>query len=73
VLVAIKFFPGGYGKAMADLLEIPWAAWDAAFTVLTRARLAGELPGLQVSVPAAWEFYLPLVKAGIDISTAENV
>lgn len=71
-LVAIKFFPGGYGKPIADLLEIPWREWTAWFTGVTRDRLAGDLSGLQISVPAAWEFYLPLMHAGLDVNAAER-
>lgn len=71
-LVAIKFFPGGYGKAIADLLDISYLEWSPMFTDLTRRRLVGELPALQISVPAAWEFYLPLIDAGIEIIAAEQ-
>lgn len=71
-LVGIKFFPGGYGKAIRDRLEIPYPTWAAAFADLTIEKLAGRYPALQVSVPAAWEFYLPLIQAGIDIPDAER-
>lgn len=72
-LVGIKFFPGGYGKTFRDLLELPFPVWSRAFVDLTRAKLAGQLPRLQISVPAAWEFYLPLAQAGIDVYAAEKV
>jgi radical SAM protein with 4Fe4S-binding SPASM domain len=70
-LVGIKFFPGGYGRTYRDLLELPFPVWSRAFADLTRAKLVGQLPRLQISVPAAWEFYLPLVQAGIDVAKAE--
>jgi radical SAM protein with 4Fe4S-binding SPASM domain len=70
-LVGIKFFPGGYGKAMRDLLEIPYPVWSESLVRLTRAKLDGELPRMQISVPAPWEFYLPLAEAHIDIDAAE--
>lgn len=70
-LVGIKFFPGGYGKAFQDLLELPFPVWSRAFAALTRAKLDGRLERLQISVPAAWEFYLPLAQAGIDVVSAE--
>lgn len=72
-LVGIKFFPGGYGKTFRDLLELPYDRWRSAFVSLTRAKLAGDLSRLQISVPAAWEFYLPLIQAGIDVHAAEQV
>ncbi|RJT32604.1 radical SAM protein [Mesorhizobium waimense] len=71
-LVAIKFFPGGYGSSLAHILEPPVPAWLDVFAELTRYKLAGDLPGLQVSVPAAWEFYLPLIAADLDIVAAEQ-
>ncbi|MDX0698046.1 radical SAM protein [Sinorhizobium medicae] len=71
-LVAIKFFPGGYGSALAHTLEPPVSAWLDVFAELTRSKLAGDLPGLQVSVPAGWEFYLPLIVADLDIAASER-
>ncbi|MFE1401337.1 radical SAM/SPASM domain-containing protein [Nocardiopsis dassonvillei] len=71
-LVGIKFFPGGYGKSFRDLYDIPYDRWSKFFTELTRTKLDGEIPGMQVSVPSAWEFYLPLIEAGIDIHAAEG-
>lgn len=71
-LVGIKFFPGGYGKDLREVLDMPYAMWAREFVALTRAKIGGELPGLQISVPAAWEFYLPLIEAGIDVSLAEK-
>jgi len=72
-MVAIKFFPGGYGKEHLDLYEIPYDMWDEHFVALTRAKLGGKLERLQISVPAAWEFSLPLINAGIPIEEAEEV
>lgn len=71
-LVAIKFFPAGYGKLAQDMLDLPYDLWSPAFADLTRAKLAGDLSKLQISVPAAWEFYLPLIQAGIDVHAAER-
>ncbi|MCY9787139.1 radical SAM protein [Nocardiopsis sp. EMB25] len=71
-LVGIKFFPGGYGKSFRDLYDVPYPQWSEFFTGLTRRKLDGEIPGMQVSVPSAWEFYLPLIEAGIDIHVAER-
>lgn len=71
-LVGIKFFPGGYGKTFRGLLELSFEQWSGVFARITRAKLDGDLPGMQVSVPAAWEFYLPLLQAGIDVHGAEQ-
>lgn len=71
-LVGIKFFPGGYGKSLREVLDIPYAMWAQDFVALTRAKISGEFTGLQISVPAAWEFYLPLIEASIDVSLAEK-
>jgi radical SAM protein with 4Fe4S-binding SPASM domain len=71
-MVAIKFFPGGFGKSYLREFEIPYPLWHAEFTQLTLKKLNGELPGMQISVPAAWEFYLPLIDANIDLEKAEN-
>ena len=71
-VVGIKFFPGGYGKTFRDRLELPFEQWSAEFARVSRAKIDGELPGMQVSVPAPWEFYLPLLEAGIDVHDAER-
>lgn len=71
-VVGIKFFPGGYGKTFRDMLELPFDQWSAEFARVTQAKIDGELPGMQVSVPAPWEFYLPLLEAGIDVHDAER-
>src|SRR5262249_3910084 len=39
---------------------------------LTRMRLSGDLAKMQLSVPSVWEFYLPLIEAGIDLTAAEQ-
>jgi len=71
-MVAIKFFPGGYGKTHLDLLEIPYPIWSKAFVKLTKLKLLGKLPRMQISIPAPWEFYLPLIEDGIDLKKAEK-
>lgn len=71
-MVAIKFFPGGFGKSHLDEFEIPYPLWHKEFTQLTLKKLKGELPGMQISVPAPWEFYLPLIEAGISLEKAES-
>jgi radical SAM protein with 4Fe4S-binding SPASM domain len=70
-MVAIKFFPAGYGKDHLEALELPYAVWSRWFAALSASKIQGNLPKLQVSVPAAWEFYLPLIEAGVDIYEAE--
>lgn len=72
-LVAIKFFPSGYGRRELDRLDIPWSRWLPYFWQLSKRRLGGEMPALQLSLPSAWEFYLPLIMAGMDIQDAEKV
>ena len=71
-VVAIKFFPAGYGREHLDRYEFPATVWAEEFQRLTRAKLAGELPALQLSLPSAWEFYLPLVQGGFDVAGAER-
>lgn len=71
-LVAMKFFPGGYGRKQLDRLNLPWTRWSHYFSSLTERRLSGELPQLQISLPSAWEFYLPLIESGIDCGLAED-
>jgi len=71
-VVAIKFVPIGYGAASRNMLELSFDEWQDAFLELTRRRLEGELRNLRISVPAAWDFYLPLILAGIDLAAAEN-
>jgi len=70
-MVAIKFFPAGYGKDNLARLELPFQKWSEEFAQLTLDKLTGELSRLQVSVPAPWEFYLPLIQADIDVAAAE--
>jgi radical SAM protein with 4Fe4S-binding SPASM domain len=70
-LVAIKFFPAGYGRAHLDRYEFPPEVWSAEFQRLTLAKMSGDLPRMQLSLPSAWEFYLPLIEGGFDIATAE--
>lgn len=72
-LLAIKFFAGGRGLAHMAAMEFDYATWAAVMVDLTRRKLSGELPGLALSVPAAWEFYLPLLDAGIEVPDAEEV
>ncbi|MGI8679976.1 MAG: radical SAM/SPASM domain-containing protein [Jatrophihabitans sp.] len=71
-LLGIKFFPGGYGQRYLDMLELSYSQWSSTLVQLTRLKLAGEIPSMQISVPGAWEFYLPLIEAGIDVSAAER-
>src|SRR5258707_409437 len=71
-MVAIKFFPGGFGRQHLDALEIPFIEWAELFASVIKMRIDGYLPGLQVSVPAAWEFYLPLIFFNVDINAAET-
>ena len=72
-MVAIKFFPEGYGKLHRNDLEIPYGIWSSFFRDLTRLRLAGDFRYLQISVPSAWEFYLPLIEHDIDVGMAEEI
>ncbi|MFE7114118.1 radical SAM/SPASM domain-containing protein [Streptomyces sp. NPDC057654] len=71
-LVAIKFFPAGYGRAHLERFEFPSAVWSQQFQQLTVRKLAGDLPLMQLSLPSAWEFYLPLIEGGFDLATAER-
>jgi radical SAM protein with 4Fe4S-binding SPASM domain len=71
-MVAIKFFPAGYGKDHLEMMELPYAVWASWFVELSALKIRGDLPKMQVSVPAAWEFYLPLIEAGVDIYEAES-
>lgn len=70
-MVGIKFFPAGYGKEHLEMLELPYSVWSPWFARLTAQKIAGELPHMQISVPAPWEFYLPLIEEGVDIYDAE--
>ncbi|PDM38794.1 MULTISPECIES: radical SAM protein [unclassified Geobacillus] len=70
-MVAIKFFPGGYGKQHLDIYEIPYSMWNERFAELTRLKLTGAIPKMQISVPSPWEFYLPLIEGEIDLVAAE--
>lgn len=70
-LVAIKFFPGGYGREHLDRYEFPPDVWSEEFQRLTLAKMSGELPRMQLSLPSAWEFYLPLIEGGFDIAASE--
>lgn len=70
-MVGIKFFPAGYGKQHLEMLELPYSAWSPWFAQLTARKITGELPRMQISVPAPWEFYLPLIEARVDIYEAE--
>lgn len=72
-MVAIKFFPGGYGKERREQFEIPYPRWSRFFAELTREKLDGAFPAMQISVPAPWEFYLPLAEEGVDLRRAEKV
>ncbi|MDQ0906579.1 radical SAM/SPASM domain-containing protein [Streptomyces canus] len=71
-MVAIKFFPAGFGREHLDLYDFSWPEWAEFFADLTRLRLSGGIPKMQLSVPSPWEFYLPLIDAEIDIKEAES-
>jgi radical SAM protein with 4Fe4S-binding SPASM domain len=70
--VAIKFFPAGYGREHLEQFEFPWRVWAAEFQQLTRLKIEGSIPHMQLSVPSAWEFYLPLIEGNIDLAEAET-
>lgn len=72
-LLAIKFFPGGYGRNELDRFDVPWSRWQPYLASLTDRKINGELPGLQISLPSAWEFYLPLIAMGTDLDQAERI
>ncbi|WP_331725114.1 radical SAM protein (plasmid) [Streptomyces jietaisiensis] len=72
-LLAIKFFPGGRGLDHLRQMEFPYREWAQVMVELTEKKAAGELPRLALAVVAAWEFYLPLVDAGMDIEAAEKL
>ncbi|WP_062746025.1 radical SAM/SPASM domain-containing protein [Shouchella tritolerans] len=72
-LVGIKFFPGGYGRKHLDKFELPFNTWAKIFSKLTKEKLSGNYEHLQISIPAPWEFYLPLIEQDIDIEQAEKV
>lgn len=72
-LVGIKFFPGGYGKEHLEKFELPYDLWSSYFTAVTREKLKGKYNKMQISVPAAWEFYLPFIQGNIDIKSGEDV
>ncbi|SDC61638.1 radical SAM/SPASM domain-containing protein [Shouchella lonarensis] len=71
--VGIKFFPGGYGKKHLDEFELPFWLWSQTFSKLTSLKLNGEIPHMQISVPSAWEFYLPLIEGNINLEQAEGI
>lgn len=72
-VVGIKFFPSGVGKQNSARLDVPWGRWSSFLIDITRKKLAGDYELLQISLPSAWEFYLPLIQAGVDIDAAEEV
>lgn len=73
-MLAIKFFPAGYGIANLAALDFPYDEWAGVFRDLTRHKLEGRLKRLAVSVASPWEFYLPLAGADdIDQAGAERV
>jgi radical SAM protein with 4Fe4S-binding SPASM domain len=72
-LLAIKFFAGGRGLDYVREMEFPYREWAATMLSLTRAKMSGALPKLALSVPSAWEFYLPLRDAGMDVEQAERI
>lgn len=72
-LLAIKFFPAGRGLDHLRQMEFPYREWSQLMVELTQRKAAGELSGLTLSVPAAWDFYLPLTDAGMDIEAAEEL
>ncbi|MGW3120123.1 radical SAM/SPASM domain-containing protein [Streptomyces sp. NPDC001107] len=69
--VAIKFFPAGYGRDHLERYDFPWNEWAREFNKLTELKLSGEIPEMQLSLPSAWEFYLPLIHSDIDVTAAE--
>lgn len=71
-VVAIKFFPAGFGLDHLDELDLTYRAWSAFFSALTTKKLEGGYPKLEMSVAAAWEFYLPLIEAKLDLTAAEQ-
>jgi radical SAM protein with 4Fe4S-binding SPASM domain len=72
-LLAIKFFPGGRGLDHLQNMEFPYREWAQVMVELTREKARGDLSRLALAFIAPWEFYLPLVEAGIDIVAAEEL
>ncbi|MFI7320213.1 radical SAM/SPASM domain-containing protein [Streptomyces venezuelae] len=72
-LLAIKFFSAGRGLDHLTQMAFPYAEWARTMVRLTRQKAAGRFPFLSLSLPSAWEFYLPLHEAGMDLRQAERL
>ncbi|UTC91060.1 radical SAM protein [Treponema denticola] len=65
ILLAIKFFPFGFGKIHEDELELDFKTWEQWLINLTQLKLTNTYyEGIRISVPCPWEIYLPLLNAG---------
>lgn len=69
--VGIKFFESGRG-ADCKALNIDYSNWSVFFAELTKEKIKGNFSKMQISVPSAWEFYLPLIENDVDIKVAER-
>jgi len=72
-LIAIKFLPAGRGFAQRAEMEFDFATWADYLVELTGLKAAGSIPGLSLSLPSAWEFYLPFKLASLDLAEAARV
>ncbi|MCL2360601.1 MAG: radical SAM protein [Defluviitaleaceae bacterium] len=64
-ILAIKFFPYGYGRQGRDVLELDYNLWSDFLMNLTVKKTTDlHYRGIQVSVTCPWEMYLPLLDNG---------
>ncbi|MEO6502777.1 MAG: radical SAM protein [Jatrophihabitantaceae bacterium] len=72
-LIAIKFLPAGRGFAQRADMEFDFATWARYLIDLTECKASGAIPGISLSLPSAWEFYLPFEQASLDAAEAARV
>lgn len=58
-MLAIKFFPYGYGRQNRDELELSYEEWKKFIYDLYLLKKQGKYRNLQISVTCPWEVYLP--------------
>lgn len=58
-MLAIKFFPYGYGRDNRDELELRYESWENFIKKLLDYKKIGKYEGIQISVTCPWEIYLP--------------
>lgn len=72
-VLAIKFFPYGYGRENREKLELEYSEWKNFLIDLANKKNNFYYKGIAVSVPCPWEMYLPLLDDNRSIEDVHTI